>query len=103
MLVRSIETNALTGKTTEKWVDMPDVVTPEAQAVVDAANAQTAQVAATNETTIGQQVDAALAANATYLSIASPTTAQAVAQVRKLTQQMDGVIRLLRRKLDATT
>ena len=49
-----------------------------------------------------EQIDAALAGNAAYLAIASPTNAQVAAQVRALTRQNNGLIRLIRRRLDAT-
>lgn len=48
-----------------------------------------------NQQTIQTKALAALTANATYLAIAAPTQAQAVAQVNALTQQLDAVIRLL--------
>ena len=56
-----------------------------------------------NQANIRQNAQTALTNNATYLGIANPTTAQAVAQVRALTQQMDGVIRLLVGDFSATT
>lgn len=69
----------------------------------EVADAQAAQVAAANEQTIGQMVDAALAGNAAYIALTSRTQAQVAAQVLALTRQNNGIIRLLRRKLDATT
>ena len=45
----------------------------------------------------------ALNNNATYLAIASPTNAQAVAQIGALTRQMDAVIRILMNLLSDTT
>lgn len=55
-----------------------------------------------NNTTIRQQANNALADNRTYLQIPSPTNVQVIAQVRALTQQMNGVIRLILGKLDGT-
>ena len=55
-----------------------------------------------NSATIRTQAETALANNRTYLQIASPTNAQVVAQVRALTQQNNGVIRLVLGKLDGT-
>jgi hypothetical protein len=49
--------------------------------------------------TLKTQADAALASNTTYLALATPTTVQAVAQVRALTQQANTLIRLAVRTL----
>lgn len=57
---------------------------------------------ATNKATIRQQADTALGNNRTYLAIASPTNAQVIAQVRALTQQMNGVIRLILGNFEGT-
>jgi len=38
---------------------------------------------------------AAITANKTFLALASPTNAQVVAQVQRLTRQMDALIRIL--------
>jgi len=45
------------------------------------------------------QAAAALAGDVTYLALTTPTTAQAVAQVRALTQQVSALIRLVVRAL----
>lgn len=65
--------------------------------------AAAAQTATANESTIKTQAAAALTANATYLALASPTTAQNAAQVKALTRQVNGLIRLATRRLEATT
>lgn len=54
------------------------------------------------ERTIRQAVDAALATNATFLAIATPTAAQTTVQVKALTRQMNGLIRLAVARYDAT-
>lgn len=55
-----------------------------------------------NDETIRQQAQNALANNRTYAGLASPTAAQTAAQVKALTRQMNGVIRLLLNQLDGT-
>jgi len=44
----------------------------------------------------------AFAGNRTYTGLASPTAAQTTSQVKALSQQMNGVIRLLLGQLDGT-
>ena len=59
-------------------------------------------VAITNQQTLQQKAQTALATNATYLGLASPTTAQAVTQVGVLTRECSALIRLLLGLLDST-
>lgn len=61
-----------------------------------------ADTANTNRATIQTQATDALAANRTFLGIASPTNAQTLAQVKALTRQNQGIIRLLLNELDGT-
>ena len=49
--------------------------------------------------TLRAQAVTALTTNATFLALTTPTTAQAVAQVRALTQQVSALIRLVVRAL----
>lgn len=56
-----------------------------------------------NQQTILTKAQTALTANATYLAIASPTTAQAVAHVATLTKEVNALIRLILNQFDATT
>lgn len=67
----------------------PVVVSRPAAEATDAATAATLKA----------QAAAALASNATYLARTAPTTAQAVTQVRALTQQMNAIIRIVIRSL----
>lgn len=53
-----------------------------------------------NEDVIGQRLDAALDANRAYLALASPTLGQTGAQIRALTQQLNGLLRLMRNRVD---
>jgi hypothetical protein len=59
-------------------------------------------VAQSNSTTLRQQADAALATNRTFIAIASPTNAQNAAQIKALSRQNNGIIRLVIDKLDGT-
>jgi hypothetical protein len=58
-------------------------------------------VLATNEQTLRTRALTALAANATYLALSPPTTAQAVAQVERLTRECSGLIRLALNLVDS--
>jgi len=55
-----------------------------------------------NEETLRSQALQALQANRDFLAIASPTQAQTLAQVKALTRQSNGVIRMLLGQLDGT-
>jgi hypothetical protein len=50
---------------------------------------------------IERKLDAALDANLAYLALNPPTTAQALAQVGALTRQVNGILRLMRNRLDS--
>lgn len=86
---RSVTNQA--GTWTETWT-----ARPWTQAELDA------QTADSNRTTIEQQADAALAANTTFINIASPTNAQNAAQIKALTRQNNKLIRLAIGRLDGT-
>lgn len=55
-----------------------------------------------NERTIRSQANTALVNNRTYIAIASPSAAQTTAQVKDLSRQVNGLIRLVLNKLDGT-
>lgn len=55
-----------------------------------------------NAQTIFGRAAAALTANATYLNVASPSNAQVAAQVKALTRQVDGLIRIALTQYDTT-
>lgn len=54
-----------------------------------------------NQATLRSRAATALATNATYEAIASPTAAQQAAQIKALTRQSSGVIRLLLGQFDS--
>jgi uncharacterized protein involved in exopolysaccharide biosynthesis len=56
-----------------------------------------------NLATLRTRVQTALTTNATYLALASPSTAQNTAQIQALTKECNGLIRLLLNQLDSTT
>lgn len=67
-----------------------------------AAAADAAESEQVNESTLKQQASQAWSSNKDYLALATPTNAQVAAQVKALTRQMNGVIRLVTRRLDGT-
>lgn len=58
--------------------------------------------ATANAGTLEAKAQTALTNNATFLGLASPTNAQAVAQVQALTRQVNALIRLALGLLDST-
>jgi hypothetical protein len=56
-----------------------------------------------NKQALTDKAAAALAANATFLAIGAPTNAQTLAQVQKLTRQMNALIRIDLNLLDDIT
>jgi hypothetical protein len=92
------------GVLVEEWRDAPDYAVYDGAGVKvrDYTAAERAQadqlaiatVAGQNAQTLTDRAAAALAGNATFLAIASPSNAQVVAQVRALTRQVNALIRL---------
>jgi hypothetical protein len=80
-------------------VTVDSLTAAQLQAAVDAHVAIDEQA---NATTLRSRADAALANNATFLAIASPTNAQTLAQVKALTRQNNALLRLVLGKLDST-
>jgi cytochrome c553 len=96
-LIREIVTDAKTGETTERWIDIPQAYF-DAQAALIAAEKQ----ADTNRQTIEQQADSAMADLSAFLALQSPTNAQTLAAVRLLCRIQRKMIRLAVRKFDGT-
>ena len=83
--------------------DLPQVTTDPRQAVwPDPPAPDPVPGAAQNADTIRAQATAALTGNRDFLDLSAPTNAQTLAQVKALTRQSTGVIRLLLGVLDAT-
>lgn len=74
----------------QAWVARPKTAQETAAATSDA-----------NRATIEAQAATAIQANKTFLALASPSNAQIAAQVKALTRQNNGVIRLVLGQLDA--
>lgn len=55
-----------------------------------------------NEETIRERAEAALADNLAYLGTQNPSNAEAAAQIKALTRQVNGVIRLLLNRFDSS-
>lgn len=60
------------------------------------------QTIGNNRATIEQRAETALAANAVYLARATPTNAQNLDQIRLLTRECNGIIRLILNRLETT-
>lgn len=88
------------------WNTSGAVTTSRALTTAEAADltaADATNTSLTNAATLRSRALTALDANATFLALASPTNAQVVAQVQKLTRECNGLIRLALSQLDDTT
>lgn len=82
MATVNVETTGVDGKVTTKAVTVDDGVA--------------------NADTVRQAAQQALAANRAFVALATPNAAQTTAQVKALSRQQNGLIRLLLGQLDAT-
>lgn len=83
------------------FVDGVSVVMQSWQEVPKSAEQLDAENAATNESTIRDRARQALDINAAFLANGAPSNAQVLAQVRALTKQATGLIKLDLRDLDS--
>lgn len=72
-----------------------------ANVALDAAAAAAQAVLDGNAATLRNRAQTALAANATFLALASPTAAQVATQTKALTRQVNALIRLAVNALDS--
>jgi len=102
-IVSLYEGISATGPVAGVWtVTAPDTM---GQATLDSLVAliQAGATASANEATLRAKAATALASNATFQAIASPTQAQALAQVKDLTRQVNALIKLATQSLSDTT
>ncbi len=103
-LIRVVETNAKTKEVVERWVEYPAL---DGQAAIDASNSF--QALATNEATLRQQADDALASlrverDRSYTGLSAAAAVALIVPALKLVIQVQiKIIRLLLRKLESTT
>lgn len=90
---------SIRGNDTDGYTVEADVAQATLGAAVAAAPADDD---AANADALRQRAVAALTANANYLALASPTQAQAIAQVDRLTRECSALIRLMLGALDST-
>jgi hypothetical protein len=93
------ETGQYTAWNTAGVVTATRAFTPAEASQMAAADA--VLTADTNRVTIEQRAQTALAANETFLAIASPSNAQNAAQIKLLTRECQGLIRLAIKALDS--
>ena len=72
--------------------------TAEENAQADEMEARNTRLA--NENTLYEQARTAIVGNKQFLALSSPTNAQTLAQVKALTRQMNGLIRIVAKELD---
>ena len=84
-------------RTPEGWALVPPLPAQDAAAL---AAAESMEPGGANAAELRTRLRAARAANSVFLAVPSPTAAQVVEQVRALTRQMQGVIRLAASDLD---
>lgn len=107
-----VKRSSSTTNTRKVWDDAGNLISETPLSAAEIAQLQridTEVQRGSNQATLQSQAAGAIANNATYLAIGSPTNAQVVAQVRALTQQNNKIIRVLlgvvlgdRSQLDAT-
>lgn len=85
---------------TDYGIDGLGLASPRETLAERAAREAAQQAAGANRRTVEDRARAALTANATFRALQSPTNAQVLAQVRRLTAQSSALIRLMLNELD---
>ena len=93
--------DADTGETTTVPLTAEEQAERDAMAVEYEQQRQAEGTRTANRQTIEDAARKALASNRTYLGLSSPTNAQNAAQLKALTRQVNGLIRLALSELDA--
>lgn len=97
-----VELDALTGTVTERDFTPEEIAQRQADQQAHAAAKAITEALDGNRATLTEQAATALAGNRDYLALASPTSAQTLAQVKALTRQNTALARLVLGLLDET-
>ena len=97
-----LEVDATTGKVTERAYTAEEAAQRAADATESAARKVIDDAVSGNRATLTERAATALQGNRDFLALAAPTNAQTLAQVKMLTRESTGLIRLVLGLLDAT-
>jgi riboflavin biosynthesis pyrimidine reductase len=97
-----VEINAATGEVIERDFTPEEIAQREADATAHGIRQAAEAILSGNKTTLTDRATSALVANRDFLALASPTQADALAQIKDLTRQNTALIRLILGLLDGT-